>query len=147
MPRNGLAGSSGNGEHGFTLIELLVVILIIGILAAIALPPFLGQQKKGQDAAAKSDARNLVSQLESCYTDNNTYSGTGNGGSCLSGNTGLSLGSAGGQVEVTAATSNTYTVVAHSTSGTNFTITNTAGVIARSCNKPATGGCLAGSTW
>ena len=62
-----------NEEKGFTLIELLVVILIIGILAAIALPAFLGQRQKGQDSEAKSNARNIVSHVESCYTQEQTY--------------------------------------------------------------------------
>ena len=60
-------------DQGFTLIELLVVIIIIGILAAIAIPVFLNQRKKGFDAQAKSDARNLATLEETYFTDNNTY--------------------------------------------------------------------------
>jgi type IV pilus assembly protein PilA len=61
------------GEEGFTLIELLVVILIIGILAAIAIPSFLNQKGKGEDTAAKSAARSAQTAMETYYTDNNTY--------------------------------------------------------------------------
>jgi type IV pilus assembly protein PilA len=60
-------------EGGFTLIELLVVIIIIGILAAIAIPVFLNQRKKGWDAQAKSDLRNAATAQETYLTDNGTY--------------------------------------------------------------------------
>jgi type IV pilus assembly protein PilA len=63
-------------EEGFTLIELLVVIIIIGILAAIAIPVFLNQRKKGYDAAVKSDLRNFATAEETYNTDNNFYTST-----------------------------------------------------------------------
>jgi type IV pilus assembly protein PilA len=60
-------------DAGFTLIELLVVIIIIGILAAIAIPVFLNQRKKGADAQAKSDLRNIASTQEAFLAGNGHY--------------------------------------------------------------------------
>ena len=65
--------SRAQDEKGFTLIELLVVILIIGILAAIALPAFLGQRARAQDTEAKSAVRQAQTAMETYYTDNQTY--------------------------------------------------------------------------
>jgi type IV pilus assembly protein PilA len=65
--------SPATGDSGFTLIELLVVIIIIGILAAIAIPVFLNQRVKAYDSAVRSDLRNLAEFQEAFLTGHDRY--------------------------------------------------------------------------
>ena len=70
-----LKKSAEEKDQGFTLIELLVVIVIVGILAAIAIPVFLNQRQKAVDAGVESDLKSAATAMETYYTDEQTYVG------------------------------------------------------------------------
>lgn len=114
-------------ERGFTLMELLVVMLVIGILSAIAYPAFANQVRWAHHAGAKSDARNVATKLEDCYTDNMTYVG------CDISQVDPPLGLAPGQVQIMNATSSAYSVVAISKGGGNFWVVRDGTGVNRYC--------------
>ena len=65
-----------SGRKGFTLIELLIVVVIIGILAAIAIPKFANTKQKAVKASMVSDLRNLATAQEAFYADSSSYATT-----------------------------------------------------------------------
>jgi type IV pilus assembly protein PilA len=120
-------------DDGFTLIELLLVVILIGILAAIALPTFLGQKPKAQDGRAKSELRSLVSYVEACKADNHDYTEC-DSPSELNGVPGLEWGTGGGQVHIQSATDDSYEAEGMSESGNLFRWKRpAAGSVERTC--------------
>jgi type IV pilus assembly protein PilA len=136
-----------NGEQGFTLIEVLVVILIVGILAAIALPAFLSQRTKAQDADAKSSAVVATRVLEEYHQDHDGFAGV-NAAALIA----IEPSLTSARNLVVAPTAAGYRLSIDSASGTAgggpFVVERTGpGQTDRTCGAPGHGGCPGSGRW
>jgi len=130
----------GKGEDGFTLIELLVVMLILGILAAIALPAFFNQKDKAGDAKAKEYAHSAQVAIETYSTDN----GGSYAGATVEKLEGIepTLASAPGLVVAVLGEGTGYKITVEGSKATQtFSINNEAGTLTFPCTEKGVGGC------
>jgi type IV pilus assembly protein PilA len=130
-------------ESGFTLVELLVVMLILGILAAIAIPSFFNQRDKARDAEAKTTAKTAQTAIETYSTENNgTYTAASVDDLRRIEET---LPAAGLSV---ASTADTYTVTATSDTANTFSVSRAAGGgFTLACTTPGDAGCPEDGNW
>jgi type IV pilus assembly protein PilA len=133
-------------ERGFTLIELLVVILIIGILAAIALPLFLNQRSKAQDTEAKTHAVTIATTMVSYELDHGTFA-TATPAALIA----IEPSIAEARNVVVSGTRNTFEIEVDSASAGNgggpFRIEYDTGRIVRECDAPEQGACPSTGRW
>ncbi len=123
-------------ESGFTLVELLVVMLILGILAAIAIPAFFSQRDKAKDSDAKAQVNTAQTAMETCATDNN-----GSYATCNLAKLQAIEPTIKSTVSTGTPTSNTYTVTATSATTNTFSVARAAsGAVTYPCSVPASTG-------
>jgi type IV pilus assembly protein PilA len=147
------------GESGFTLIELLVVMLILGILAAIAIPAFLNQKGKASDSAMKVQARTMQTAMETCSTDNTSGTASGTYLGCdltklhsieatIPNSPASNLPVVTLSGPATAPTGYTVTSQKADSTSNTFSITKLSdGTVTHNCGTGGSGGCPTGGNW